>query len=317
MPTTPINGSATFPATANEFYDAVETLAVQNIRNIKNTNRIEDGFYEYPIDGNGNVIEEAIIEMASAVNFVNTGAPDFSAKDPTLHVKYFNNFVAKQFPTTIRKDDIRKIIAGNSSESVESVTEKILNSLSEGEGRYDYGQMRDILKNTSVGVDASSTIFGNKVPKNVKGIIYCLREMYNAVKATNTIGTALSNVEQSCPAEDVRIAISEDVLNLMDVVELANVFNLTKEELFGKLVVIPKDSEYTPSRVVVYDRKALGRATRLYDYSQDIIGVGRYTNHYLTTERAYFYNDMFKCFYLNCSEAITAGLADVLKDPAE
>lgn len=312
--TTPaVGGSDTFPATANEFYTAVETIAVQNIRNVKNTNQIENGFYEYEVDGNGNVIEEAIIEMAQRQNFVDTGSPDFSPSDPTLHVKYFNNFVKNTFKTTTRKEEIRTIVA-NKGTTPEEVASGIMDSLTQGEGNYDYEQMRDILKNTQVGYDASAALFNNKVPANMKGVLYCLRDMYNAVKATNTIGTALTSVKQSCPAGDVKIAISEDVLNMVDVVELANLFNLSKEDLFGQLVVVPKDSAYTPSRVVVYDAKALGRATRYYTYDMDHIGAGLYDNHYLHTCRGYFYNPLFKCLYLNISTAITQALGTLLTD---
>lgn len=317
MASTPIQGSDNFPTTENEFYTAVETLAVQNIREIKNTNRIEDGFFEYPVDGNGNIIEEAVIEMAAAKNFVNTGAPDLSPVDPKLHVKYFNNFVPKQFEASTRKDDIRKILSGVSKDSVESVSAKILSTLTEGEGNYDYEQMRDVLKDASVGKDAGKILWGGTEaaavhPLNMEGVIYALRDMYNAVKATNTIGTGLTDVKQSCPTEDIRVAVSEDLLNMIDVTTLANIFNLSKQELFGKLVVIPKDSAWTAGRVMVYDRKAFGRGTRVYDYTQDFIGKGRYMNSYLTSERAYFYNPLFKCFYLDCSVAETAKLATLI-----
>ena len=315
MATTPINGSSTFPTTENEFYTAVETLAEQNIREVKNTNRIEDAFFEYEIE-NGKVIEEAIVEMAEKQAFVNKGNPDFSPIDPKLHVKYFNNFETAQWETTTRKDDIRAIIA-NKSASVESVTANILATLSEGEGNADFKEMASIMTDASVGVDASKVVFGSaeapKVATNMKAVVWGLRELFNKVKATNKVGTAL-DIAQSCPIDDIRIAVSEDLLNLIDVVELANIFNLSKEELFGKLVVVPTGEEYPSGRVMVYDRKALGRATRVYDYTQDVIGKGRYINHYLTTERAYFYNDMFKCFYWDCSKAVASAKTDLLTD---
>ena len=119
---------------------------------------------------------------------------------------------------------------------------------------------------------------------------------------------------QATPVNDIRIAVSESVLNLMDVVELANVFNLTKEELFGKLVVIPFDADYDTSKILVYDRKALGRGTRLFEYSQDVIGKGLYTNHYLTTERCYFYNGLYKALKLDISVALAGGISEVLED---
>ena len=160
-------------------------------------------------------------------------------------------------------------------------------------------------------------------PKNAKGILYALREMYNIVKATNKIGLPSDGILQATPVEDIRIAVSESVLNLIDVVELANIFNLSKEELFGKLVVLPYDETTVESGgeeienfdcvAFVYDRKALGRGTRLFEYSQDVIGKGLYTNHYLTTERCYFYNKLFKMCFIDLSTAVLAERADILE----
>lgn len=315
MSTTPINGSGTYPATANDFYAAVETIAEQNIRGIKNTNRIEDAFYDYDVK-DGNVVEEAIVEMAEKQAFVNTGSPDFKPVDPKLHVKYFNNFESAQWETTTRADDIRKIIAGKTA-TAEGVASEILDTLSQGEGNYDFLQMVGVMNNEAVGIDAAKIVFGTedapKYPKSMKGVVWGLRRLYNLTKATNSIGTALTDVKQSCPSDDIRIAVSEDLLNLVDVVELANIFNLSKEDLFGKLVVVPTCDEFPSGRVMVYDRKALGRATRVYDYSQDIIGKGRYINHYLTSERAYFYNDLFKCFYWDCSKAVDSAEGELLQ----
>ena len=181
-----LTGSDTFPVNANDVYDLVETIAVQNIRAVKSSNRIEDAFYDYVVE-NGAVIEEAIIEMANKQAFVKTGAPDLSPKDPNLDVKYFNNWEAKQFETTIRRSDIRKIIADKGT-GFDEVVSAILATLSEGEGYDDYKAMRDILNNkTSVGYNMSATggIFDGFEPKNMKGVIYCMREMYNALKATN------------------------------------------------------------------------------------------------------------------------------------
>ena len=315
---TTLIGSDTFPVNANDVYGLVETIATQNIRAVKSSNRIEDAFYDYVVE-NGAVIEEAIIAMADKQAFVKTGAPDLSPKDPTLDVKYFNNWEAKQFQTTIRRSDIRKIIADKGT-GFDEVVSGILASLSEGEGYDDYKAMRDILNDkTNVGYDMSAVggIFAGFTPKNMKGVIYCMREMYNALKATNKIGLdSATGIAQATPIEDIRIAVSESLLNLMDVVELANVFNLTKEELFGKLVVVPFEAsatDYDAGRIVVYDRKALGRGTRLFEYSQDIVGKGLYTNHYLTTERCYFYNKLFKCVTLNVNTAITAEKASIMQ----
>lgn len=314
MPTTPINGSANFPATPNNFLAAVETIAQQNVRSVVSTNKIEDAFYEYEVK-DGKVIEEAIIAMAQRQAFVPTAAgaqPDLSPLDPALYIRYFNNFEENQFKVTKRPDEIRAVIARGMSE--EKLAAEILATLTAGEGDYDYAQMRAIIEDsTNVGVDASAALFANKVPQNAKGIMYALRVMFNAVKGTNTIGLASSiSTKQGVPVEDIRIAVSENVLALIDMVELASLFNLSKEEIYGKIVMLPYDSNYTGNRVLVYDRKALGRATRTFEYGQDNMQLARYTNFGLTTSRAYFYNPLFKCLSLDISTAVAAAEAGLI-----
>ena len=315
MPVTPINGSATFPATPNTFLAAVETIAQQNVRSVISTNKIEDAFYEYDVK-DGKVIEEAIIAMATRQAFVPTAVgvqPDLSPLDPVLYVRYFNNFEESQFKVTKRPDEIRAVIANGMSE--EKLAAEILATLSAGEGEYDYSQMRAIIEdtNTPVGIDASTALFGGQVPQNAKGIMYALRRMFNAIKATNTVGLGVGiSTAQGVPVEDIRIAISEDVLALIDMVELASLFNLSKEEIYGKIVRLPYDALYAGTRVLVYDRKALGRATRTYEYGQDNLQLGRYTNFGLTTARAYFYNALFKCLSLDVSTAVAAEVATLI-----
>lgn len=311
MPNTGINGSGTFPATANDIYGLIETLAVQNIRDVKSTNRIVDGFYDYEID-NGKVIEEAIIEMAEAQAF-DKNAYSFAPTDPTVQVRYFNNFEGKQYATTVRRDDIRAILA-NKGTGVEDVVARIIGSLGEGESNQDFIDARNALYASDM-VNYRSIIGG--VPASVKGVIYALRDMYNHVKCNNDDLTAVKYVSAT-PEEDIRIAVSTKLMNLIDVIELASIFNLEKEELFGKLVIIDVDdlTDHTYDYFAfVYDRKAMGRATRLYEYTQDISGKGRFTNHYLTTERAYFHNGLFKGCYLDCTEACTTAKATIIGNP--
>lgn len=321
---TSIIGSDTFPVNANDVYDLVETIAVQNIRSLKSSNRIEDAFYDYVVD-NGTVIEDAVTAMAEAQDFVKTGAPDLSPLDPKLFVKYFNNWEAKQFQTTVRRSDIRKIIT-NKGTGFDELVSQILGTLSEGEGYYDYTKMRDAINDALSELQDGGITFDfytERIPTNAKGILWAMREAYNMLKATNLVGLLkpsgmsdedFAKLKQATPVEDIRIAISESVLNIIDITELANVFNLEKEELFGKLVVMPYDENYIATSILVYDRKALGRGTRLFEYSQDVIGKGLYTNHYLTTERCYFYNQLYKAIKIEVSNAYETALDSISRE---
>ena len=96
-------------------------------------------------------------------------------------------------------------------------------------------------------------------------------------------------------------------------VELASLFNLSKEEILGKVVRLPHDNEAN-YYVLVYDRKALGRATRTFEYGQDVLGLARYSNHGLTTSRAYFYNKLFKAERLDITEAVNNTIDELMQD---
>lgn len=296
--------SETFPASKNKFLEAVETIAVQNIKAVRNSNTIEDAFREYPVE-NGKVVEEALIKMADGKSFVPVaeGAnPDLSPLDPKVAVRYFSDWEAIQYKTTKRYDEIRAILA--SGKSPDDVAGEIDSTLTEGEGYADYSKMRQIIEDEAVSKDCSTDVFGGKHPKNMKGVIAGLRIMYNKIKATNTASGV--PYAHGVDTSNIRVAISDKALAYIDIAELANVFNVTKEQLFGKLVVLPDDETYDGSKVLVYDINHLGRGTRVFDYAQEDMITNRYIISTLNTERQYFANDLFKALGLDISTAIAA-----------
>lgn len=300
-------GSDTFPVVANDPYVMVETLASQTIRSAKNANALEDAFYDYEVD-KGKVVEEAVIKMAEKQAF-DKDAFSREAHDAEVLVKYFNNWNSVQYVTTTRPDEVRAVLKEDGN--VDSVVAEIIDTLTQGEGKDDFNTKRDALLGTDEVVDYS-TIIGGK-PANMKGVIYALRNAYNHLKSNNNDLTTEDYIS-STPIEDIRILVPDDVMNLMDVVELANVFNLTKEELFGKIIVVPVSDYETKYKCIVYDRKAFGRATRLYEYDQEKVAKGRYFNHYLTTDRAYFFNGLFKATSIDCTTACEAARANLITE---
>ena len=304
-------GSESFPVNINDVYGLIETIASQNIRAVKSTNKIEDGLYYYDVE-NGTVIEEAVIEMAKGQAF-DKNAYSFAPTDPVVHPLYFNNWEASQYATTVRRNDIRKIIA-NKGVGIEEIISAILDTLTQGEGYDDFKKSRNLILNAPC--KNYRAILGG-VPKTMRGVIYAARDMYNHVKSDNADLTTEEYVS-SVPESDIRVAITSKLLNLIDVGELAHVFNLSKEELFGKLVVVDVDDLPESAawyKLVVYDRKAMGRGRRLFEYSQDVSGKGLFTNHYLTDEMAFFYNGLFKACWLDCSKAAEAALSDLVDTP--
>lgn len=300
--TTPINGSETFPATANEFYKAVETIARQEINALKSASRLDDALFYYDLtNDNGTVIEQAVIKKAIAQAYDPINCTK-KAVDPSLAMRYFQNWKTRQYFATYRKDEIRKILI-NRDMTVEDVTSEILATATQGNASDEFKFERELITTTEV-TDFSSVLGGN--PSNMKGVVFAIREMYNYLKGDNTLFTT-NTWESHTPEEDIRIAIPERVMNLIDIGELSNVLNLSKEELFGKLVIIPETDLNAPSnKIIAYDRKAFNRARRIYDIELDPCVSARYVNYILTVEDMYFYSPLYKATTLDVSAAATA-----------
>lgn len=307
---TPPQGSETFPANENEAYTLIETLAKQNIKSVKSTNKIIDGLYYDDIEL-GTVIEQAMIKRAQKVTFDrNRCWCDGNPIDPAIVVRYFNNWEIGQWETAIRETDIEKIIAGNRGATVNSVTGEILDTLTQGEGKYDFTKERNIIINTNA-VDYATIMGGT--PANMDGVLFALRDMYNQIRY-DMDGYSTLGESSSTPEEDIRIAISDKLMALLDITKLANLFNLEKADIWGKLVIIPVgDLPRTQwSKIYVYDRMRFERYTRKYKYEQSLPQPGQFVKAILTTERMYNEVTLFKATQLDVAAAFNAEYSRII-----
>lgn len=310
----PTIASENYPLTINDFYNMVEPILAQELRAARLKNNLSDADAVYFIDGKertGQVVESSIVAAAQARGF-NPNDYSLAATDPTVYTVYANDYENYQFAHTVRKDDVRRVIADKGA-TQDDLVFAIVNALSEGFNAWDFKNRRKLIFESPV-KDYSENL-GGQVPKTMRGVLYAARDMYNHIIANNSDLTG-EEFESSCPREDVRIALSSKLMNLVDVVEMAHIFNMEKEELFGKLVIVNMDDlpESQWYKIVAYDRHAMNVCEFLYDFSQDIVGRGRYTNHYLTVSEMYFYNNLFKAAALDATAAATAGLTDMLQD---
>lgn len=312
MAKTQPTGADAFPVTENAFYEAVETLAYQGIKAVQSSNPIANAFYEYPVDGNGMVIEEVIIEMAKAKAFVPTadGAqPDLSPLDPKLHVKYFNNFEPKTFKVSVRDDEIRKVLM--KGESAETFASKIVDTLTQG---YDFDELKTEagMFNKTYFTDFKTELGG--APINMKGVLYAIREMASAVHSTNAKGGVPCDMDVNL--DDIRIAIPSDIKSIIDFAELANTFNMSVEEIKGHIVELPSRANVTwpdaGACVYVYDIHHLGKAPRKMNYAQEHFKTLEYSNYVLNTDTCYLVNGLAKGLFLDVSQAVTSAKASMI-----
>lgn len=307
--TTPQNGAANFPANENEALALIETLAYQQIKGVKSASRLEDAFYFVDLtEANGVVLETALIDVAEKQTYEKDDCSK-TPVDPRVIARYFNNWVKNTYQITVRRDDIRKIIA-NKGVGVEDVVEEIVDSLTQGESGDAFSDGRNLLLTADIN-DYSATLGGT--PANMLGIIYAIRDMYDALREDNT-GYDITGWKTHTPEADIRIAISTKLLNLMDVGALANILNLSKVELFGKLVVVPvsdldKANWY---KVVVYDRKAMLHSRRKYYMDNEKCVRSEFWNYYLFVDDLWAYNPLFKATSMDFSTTATAELAKLI-----
>lgn len=304
------NGVNEFPATENETLTAIETLAKQEITNVKSVNRLVDAIYYDDVDY-GTVVEQAMIAKAEKQVFdKNKCFCDGAPIDPKLTVRYYQNWTPQQWETAIREKDIRAIISRAGTATVASVTADIIDTLTQGEGEDDFNKERDMLLQTNA-LDYSTIL--NGTPANMDGLLYVLRDMYNQIRY-DTAGYTIMDGKSATPEEDIRIAMSDKLMAMIDITKLANIFNLEKARIFGKLVAVPVGDlpEASWFKIIVYDRKRFNRFTRLWDYLQSPKQPGQYVKAYLTTERMYFESPLFKATQLDVTALGKATLAQLI-----
>jgi len=317
--TTDIEGASTFPVTENEYIESVEKIALQHCKGLASSNAFADGVRKINVT-DGSVLEESVIKMAEK-NAYDRDAWDKTPIDPKASIKYFNNWISAQYGVTIRRDDLRKIVS-NKGVSVEDFATIILNTLTNGEDKDAYVDIVELLYKADM-ANFSNIALSGKAPKTMKGVVYALRKMFNHLKATNNDLTS-HDFASSTPIADIRIAISDEVMNLIDVTEFAHIFNLSKEELMGKLVIfnlsVLKEYGLTDEqinamqyRIFAYDINALIEAERLRDITKDESGKGRFVNFYLTVDKLHAHNGLMKGCYLNVQKACENALEEIVE----
>ena len=320
LPITATNGQSTFPATENAYYSAVEKIARQEIMNVKSTSKLDDALFFYDMTGEndfGDVIEQMLIDKAKAQAY----EPDtcmIVPNDPTIAVRYFKEWNTRVYKATIRRNEVRRVLSkAPDNNTLETFAAQILDTVTQGNDDDEFLYERQLITETELTDFASEVLKGT--PATMQGVIFAIREMYNYIKGMNTLFTA-TGFKMSTPAADIRVALSERLMNLIDVGELSRILNLSKEELFGKLVIIPTTDQEAPAlyKVIVYDRKAFNRARRVYSLDPKECDP-KFKNYELTVEDMYFYSPLFKATSIDVTAAATAKLNELITPnaPAE
>ena len=302
-------GTTAFTPEVIAYMDEVAKFCSQYIYSLISSNPLEQFF---PIEDvtNGKEVEISVIGKAEAQAYDRTGANIWKDHPPKIDTIYNpNDWDKKQFIETLRLDDIREAMM--SGQSAEETAAKIIDACTQGDANYRYKQLREVMTAPNFFKDYSK-ICGYS-PKNMQGILALCKDAYAHLAASNNDSTASTTIEMETPAADIYTLIPSKVLNLLDTTELANVYNLEKAGLIGKIISVnvdDLDKQYW-YKVRVCDRKVVRRYRKIYDFLVDRNNTGRFAQHILCTECLTFLCGLFKAVEIDCTAACEAKLTEI------
>lgn len=143
---TPTAGAATFAdvETVNDMYALVEKIGRQIFREAKTSNRLgifDKGFLEY-----GTTVEETVVLAAESRVFDPDATSCTSPVTPEMVVRYFNEWVERDYCASVRNKDVRAVL--NGAMTVGDLAASVLASIDAGERRDDYNDMKALLRTT-------------------------------------------------------------------------------------------------------------------------------------------------------------------------
>lgn len=276
----------------NDVYGLVEKIARQTIENAK-AGRTALDFMNKGTITNGSVLEQAIIKMAESKTYDKNAASDFIASNPSLVVKYFTDWTAKQWDTKIYNNEIKSVLTGATSEA--DIVAKIINSLYEGEKYEQFTAKKEILTQARTGskiTKAGTATATNKLIELIRNVVYDF-----TFTNSNYYGVGVTGLKGSCDMNSINIVMGYNIYNLIDLDVLANAFNLSKVDLMAKISVTDDLSGY----VYILDENAAGVVNKFREFTtaENAAALCRY--YYLTTSEMLYYSPLFKCCYIDAT----------------
>ena len=277
-------------------------VAYQIIREVDAEDKLSV-FNKMPVD-NGDTIENVIVNLASAQAYDSTGAGALSRKTPSLSVKYFNNWTRNKFETTVDISLIRKVL--QTGQGAPDLSSKIVGVLGESDKYEKYTQMKNLFKwgrqdQTGKVLKLFDTVAYGTTSIDYKGVLQSLKNVISGMQYVNTSFNTAS-VNRRTKPEDIVILMPYKLKNMLDVEELAGVFNLDKAEIKNKIIEIDTDAETISSKstyaIYVVDKNAVLSFTRLYEMADQKNADGLFWNYFLHTERMYALSPLFDCGYI-------------------
>lgn len=287
-------GSTTIPTDASNVYGMAYKFAKQIIENVSSVNPLDELFNKGKIEY-GRDVEEAVLELLDKGSYDENAVNLFAASDPTFIVRWYKNWSSGQFSTTVRLNEIRKILSRGLSErnTAETVAEKIVSNLTESDSFDRYKNEKGVL------TALQNAIYQAGYAESASTANELLKKMRNIVDDFQFINSkyTLANIENRSSLDDIRIVMPFNIKNAIDIDAMAYMFNMEKADLLAKILV----TDETDGAVYILDKRAVFQYNRLLELTDQWNGKALLTNYWYTVDDMYGYSPLFKATYIDAS----------------
>lgn len=256
--------------------------------------RIKRGFIE-----NANEIEEIYIARAVGYEYDADGTGALDRVKPTVKTQYHQVDYAKDFQVTIQDKQVRKGFTTNGG--VTRIANEIMESLHTGAEYEEYLKCIEIL-------DTIAT--DSKYKKEVADIVdnstakAFIKELKKTIKRMGFRSETFANVENHCKPSQMILFLNMDWAVEMDVEMLAQAFNMSKQEINECTIIeIPELTKNTKTKAILCDERALQIYDTYYGLEPQRNAKGKFTNHFLSTEKIFSYSNLVNIAVFNTPQA--------------
>lgn len=289
--------SATYTIKKQEFLNSVVNKIGKQVYSttayVNPLKRIKRGFIE-----NANEIEEIYIARAVGYDYDPTGTGALDRVKPTVKTQYHQVDYEKDFQVTIHDKQVRK--GFTTSGGVTRIANEIMESLHTGAEYEEYTKCLEILDTIATNSKYKKTVTDITDQRSAMDFVKEIKKTINKMgRRSDTFAT----VENHCKPSQLILFLNEDWDVEMDVEMLAQAFNMTKQEIDDCVKIkIPELTTNTNTRAILCDERALQIYDTYYGLEPQRNAKGKFTNHFLSTEKIFSYSNLVNIAVFNIEE---------------
>lgn len=261
----------------------IEKIARQAVYNVIADDRLSP--LEKGALDNGADVEQIVVQLAESTAYNPDSVTNFSASNPNLAVRYFKAHTERTYKVKIADKEIRKIRLAYSEEDIAGM---IASSLTNGYIQENYEAIRDMFEDSDIR-DTAVTLSATVENNDYKAILLAIKNAVSGMTFVNDDYNG-AGIKRRTRLDDIVILMPYTIKNAIDVNELAGVFNLSKDELPGRMIEIDSANA---DFIYILDRKAAQIYTFYYGMESARNIDGKYTELNLTVDKMYALSPLF------------------------